>query len=114
MSDARFKHIWLAPIQSEFEKMWRNCVPSIVNINNGANLESAVIAAVGTAGGTTLATAAAAGHTVVPVGNVVGFREGQAIGIGAGDDPETAVIAVLSYSRQLQSQDITAPESGKP
>jgi hypothetical protein len=49
-----------------------------------------------------------------PSETFVGFREGQAIGIGAGDDPETAVIAVLSSSRQLQSQDITAPESGKP
>src|SRR5215469_14839963 len=66
-----------------------------IMIDSGANLETAVIAIVGTAGGTKLATATDAGQTVIPVGNVIGFREGQTITVDAGDNSENAVIASI-------------------
>src|SRR5215469_13321705 len=66
-----------------------------IMIDSGANLETAVIAIVGTAGGTKLATASDAGQAVIPVGNIIGFREGQTITVDAGDNSENAVIASI-------------------
>ncbi len=66
-----------------------------IRIDNGANLETGVIAEVGTAGATTTHAATAAGATVIPVASGRGFSPGQAISIGSGADAETAVIASM-------------------
>ena len=65
-------------------------------IDTGANLETAVIATVGTAGATTQGVANLAGATVIHVANVVGFSEGQTITIDSGANAETAVIASIN------------------
>lgn len=64
-----------------------------VMIDKGANLETAVIAAVGTAGATTINNAVAAGTTTIPVPSISGFSEGQTITIGDGENSETVVAA---------------------
>jgi hypothetical protein len=69
-------------------------------IGSGANSETAVIAAIGTPGGTMATTATTAGATVIPVGNVAGFQAGQTIIIGSGADRETAVIASVTAARR--------------
>jgi hypothetical protein len=66
-----------------------------VQIDAGANLESAVIATVGTAGATTVRVATDASATEIPVVSVVGFSEGQTITIDSGANSETAVIASI-------------------
>ena len=63
-----------------------------VRIGSGAELETAVIASVGTPGATTVRGAVAAGATVIPVANAMGFSDGQTITIGSGADQETAVV----------------------
>jgi non-reducing end alpha-L-arabinofuranosidase len=64
-----------------------------IMIDAGANLETAVIATVGTAGATTVSTATDAGATAIPVANAIGFRDGQTITIDSGANSETAVVA---------------------
>jgi hypothetical protein len=64
-----------------------------IMIDAGANLETAVIATVGTPGATTVATAIPAGATVIPVPGGMGFSPGQTITIDSGANQETAVIA---------------------
>jgi hypothetical protein len=64
-------------------------------IDTGGNLETAVIATVGTPGASTLSAATAVGATVVPVASAAGFAVGQTITIGSRADRETAVIASL-------------------
>jgi hypothetical protein len=66
-----------------------------VLIDTGANRETAVIAAVGTAGATTAAAAANVGATVIPVANAMGFDAGQTITIDSGANHETAVVASI-------------------
>ena len=66
-----------------------------VQIDAGANLETAVIATVGTAGATTVRVANDASATVIPVASVAGFSEGQTITIDSGANSETAVIASI-------------------
>ena len=63
-----------------------------IRIGTGANLETAEIATVGTAGATTLSSETAAGATEIPVANGRGFNDGQTIAIGSGANSETAVI----------------------
>ena len=63
-----------------------------VRIDAGAELESAVIAAVGTPGATTVRTATEANATKILVAGVIGFSEGQTITIDSGTNAETAVI----------------------
>ena len=63
-----------------------------IMIDAGANLETAVIATVGTAGATTVATVTAAGATVIPVASAAGFGAGQTITIDGGANAETAVV----------------------
>ena len=50
----------------------------------GDNLETAVIATVGTAGATTVRTTTGVGATVLPAANVTGFTKGQTIMIDSG------------------------------
>jgi non-reducing end alpha-L-arabinofuranosidase len=64
-----------------------------IMIDTDANLETAVVATVGTAGSTTVETATAVGATVVPVAGAIGFRDGQTIVIDSGEESETAVVA---------------------
>jgi non-reducing end alpha-L-arabinofuranosidase len=64
-----------------------------IRIDTGENLETAVIATVGTAGATTVGTATDLGATVIPVASVTGFSSGQTITIGSGANYETAVVA---------------------
>ena len=68
-----------------------------IMIDTGANLETAVIATVGTAGATTVRAATAAGATVIPVASAAGFIPGQTITIGSGADYETAVVASATF-----------------
>ena len=63
-----------------------------VMIDTAANLETAVIATVGTAGATGVRAATAAGATVIPVTSATGFSPGQTITMGSGADYETAVV----------------------
>jgi non-reducing end alpha-L-arabinofuranosidase len=67
-----------------------------IMIDTGVNLESAVIATVGSAGATTIGTSTAPGTTAIAVANVAGFTAGQTITIGSGTDMETAVISATS------------------
>ena len=57
-------------------------------IGRGTNSETAVIAAVGTPGGTTVGTSASAGKKVILVASVEGFNPGQSITIGSGKNIE--------------------------
>jgi len=66
-----------------------------VQIDAGANLESAVIATVGSAGATTMGTAADANTIVIPVASVAGFSVNQTITIDNGANSEKAVIAFI-------------------
>ena len=61
-------------------------------LDTGANLETAAISTVGTAGATTLTSSAGVGATVLHTANATGFSKGQTISIGDGDNSETAVI----------------------
>lgn len=70
-----------------------------VIIDTGENRETAVIAAVGTAGGTTLSAAVEAGTAVIPVANTAGFAVGQTISIDSQSNHETAVIASINRGR---------------
>jgi hypothetical protein len=67
-----------------------------VVIDSGADLETAVIATVGTPGATTVSAAIAAGATAIPVTSAFGFTPGQAITIDSGGNSESAVIASIS------------------
>jgi hypothetical protein len=66
-----------------------------IMIDTGANLETGVIATVGTAGATTLGTATSVGATVIPVTGAIGFHDGQTITIDSGASSESAVIASI-------------------
>jgi hypothetical protein len=68
-------------------------------IDVGANRETAVIATVGTPGGTTVGTATDVGATVIPVANAAGFNAGQTITIDSGTNLETAVVASVARGR---------------
>jgi hypothetical protein len=81
-----------------------------VLIDSGANLETAVIAIVGTAGATTTGTAIGVGATVLPVANVTGFHKGQAITIDSGANSETAVVSLIR-ARGLSAITVASPVS---
>ena len=66
-----------------------------ITIDTGANLETAIIATVGTAGATTANDAIAAGTTMIPVAGTIGFSEGQTITIGDGENSEMVVVASI-------------------
>jgi hypothetical protein len=67
-----------------------------VMIDAGANLETAVIATVGTSGASTVGAATGAGATIIPVTSVEGFSVGQTVTIDSGANSETAVIAAAA------------------
>jgi non-reducing end alpha-L-arabinofuranosidase len=69
-------------------------------IGTNANSETAVIAIIGTAGGTTVGTATAVGATVIPVTGVEGFTAGQTIIIDNDANRETVVISSITAGRR--------------
>jgi hypothetical protein len=68
-------------------------------IGTGTNRETAIIATVGTAGGTTVGTDTDVGATVIPIARGTGFSAGQTITIGSGTNLETAVVASVAGGR---------------
>jgi non-reducing end alpha-L-arabinofuranosidase len=82
-------------------------VGQTISIDTSANLETAVIASVGTAGATTVGTATDVGATVIPVASMTGIRVGQTITIGSGANYETAV--VVSTNRFGATISVAAP-----
>jgi Alpha-L-arabinofuranosidase B, catalytic/Lamin Tail Domain/NPCBM-associated, NEW3 domain of alpha-galactosidase len=71
-------------------------VGQTITIDTGDNREAAVIATVGTPGGTTVATATSVGATVIPVASTAGFSVGQNVTIDSDTNRETAVIASVT------------------
>ncbi|MBN1998392.1 lamin tail domain-containing protein [candidate division KSB1 bacterium] len=69
-------------------------------IDAGENLETAVIATVGTAGGTTVGAASEVGATVITVEDVTGFSDGQTITIDNAANRETAIVASVTRGRR--------------
>jgi hypothetical protein len=65
-------------------------------IGTGTDRETAVVAIVGTAGGTTLGASTGAGTTVIPVAGVEGFSAGQTITLDNDANLETAVVASIT------------------
>lgn len=78
-----------------------------VNIDTGADLETATIATVGTAGGTTVRTATAVGATQIQVNSITGFTVGQTVAIDSGANAETAVIQTLTQGGGPNPSSIT-------
>jgi len=78
-------------------------------IDTGADLETAVIATVGTAGATTVGAATGVGATVIPVASVIGFRAGQAIAIDRGANHETTVVVSITRGRGGATITVAAP-----
>jgi hypothetical protein len=76
-----------------------------IRIDAGGNLETAVIAHVGTPGAATLRSATPQGATVIPVSSARSFSPGETISIGTGAEFETAVVAA---SGGFRSANITA------
>ena len=68
-------------------------------LDTGENSETAVIAIIGTAGGTTVSAATEKGVTVIPVASVEGFDAGQTITIDSGINSETAIITSIERGR---------------
>ncbi len=67
-----------------------------IMIDSGANIETAVIASVGTAGATTVGSASNVGATVIPVAGAFGFSAGQSIIIDSGANQETAEVVATT------------------
>ena len=63
-----------------------------IMIDTGTNLETAVIATVGTAGATMVSSDTSIGANVIPVASAISFRDGQTITIDRGANSETAVV----------------------
>jgi hypothetical protein len=66
-----------------------------VLVDSGANLETAVIATVGTAGASTTRAATETKATALSVASVTGFSKGQTITIDSGANAETVVVASI-------------------
>jgi hypothetical protein len=77
-------------------------------IDAGTNLETAVIATVGTAGATTVRTSTSLGATVLATENGTGFSKGQTITIDDGANSETAVVSSIR-SRGPAAITVAAP-----
>ncbi|HEX4005809.1 MAG TPA: arabinofuranosidase catalytic domain-containing protein [Acidobacteriaceae bacterium] len=63
-----------------------------IRIDSGTNLETAVIAAVGTPGATTLRIAVEAGAADIPIVSAAGFIDGETITLDNGANQETATV----------------------
>ncbi len=80
-----------------------------IMIDTGANLETAIIATVGTAGATTQSAATEEGATVIPVAGAVGFAAGQTITLDSGANHETAVVVSAGGGRGGARISVAAP-----
>ena len=80
-----------------------------IMIDTGANLETGVIATVGTAGATTSGAATSAGATTIPVAGAGGFVAGQTITIDDGPARETVVVASATGGRGGATITVSAP-----
>ncbi|MDR3703307.1 MAG: arabinofuranosidase catalytic domain-containing protein [Candidatus Sulfopaludibacter sp.] len=80
-----------------------------ITIDTGANLETAVIAMVGTAGATTAGSAIDVGATVIAVANTTGFTAGQSITVDSGGNQETGVVASATGGRGGARITLAAP-----
>ena len=80
-----------------------------IMIDTGANLETAVIATVGTAGAATVGTPTSAGATVISVASPIGFSAGQTISLDSGSNHETAVVASIRGGRGGAGITVAAP-----
>jgi hypothetical protein len=69
-------------------------------IGTGTSSETAIIAAIGTAGATTVGTGTMVGTTVIPVASVEGFSTGQTITVDNGGNRETAIVASMIAARR--------------
>ena len=69
-------------------------------LGSGTNSETAVIANVGTTGGTALWIATKPGTKVLPVASVEGFSTGQTITIGTSANHESAIVASITTRRR--------------
>jgi hypothetical protein len=63
-----------------------------IMIDTGANLETVVIATVGTAGAIVLNAATSAGATMIRVADAIGFSAGQTVTIDSGANSESAIV----------------------
>ena len=79
-----------------------------IYVDSGLDAETAVIAAVGTAGATTVLTTIDRGATLLPVTSATGFAKGQTITIDEGPNAETAVV-LSSRSRGVASIAVVTP-----
>jgi hypothetical protein len=79
-----------------------------ITVDTGANLETAVIATVGTPGATTMEAATDVGATAIPVASAFGFIPGQTIAIGSGANSEAAVV-VSAPRRGAATITVAAP-----
>ena len=84
-------------------------VGQTIMIDTGANLETAVIAMVGTAGATAAGAAIDVGATVISVANATGFGVGQAITVDSGVNQETAVVLSATGGRGGARITLAAP-----
>lgn len=80
-----------------------------ITIGMGSDVETAVIATVGSAGATKARTAIEAGATAIPVTSVTGFSPGNTITIDSGANSETAVVAFTTWWSNTVT--VTAPLS---
>jgi hypothetical protein len=80
-----------------------------VMIDTGDNLETAVIAAVGTPGATMTIAASEAGATALSTSDMRNFSAGQTITIDSGTNYETAVVASANFGRGGFRIAVTAP-----
>jgi len=69
-------------------------------IGAGESTETAIIAAIGTPGGTSVGTATKAGTTAIPVGSLEGFSTGQTVIIDDDANGESAVISSFVAGRR--------------
>jgi hypothetical protein len=84
-------------------------VGQTIMIDAGGNLETAVVATIGTAGATTAGDATGVGATVITVANAVGFSAGQTITIDSGAKSETAVVVSTTGGRGGARITVAAP-----
>jgi hypothetical protein len=80
-----------------------------IMIDSGENLETAVIATVGTSGATMSGAATDVGATVIPVANAAGFSAGQTVTIDSGAKSETAVVVSTTGGRGGATITVSAP-----
>ena len=81
-----------------------------VMIDTGANLETKIIAVVGTAaGGASASDATEAGATAIAVANGAGFNAGQSIGVDDGANQDAAVVVSVANGRGGARITVAAP-----